>query len=81
MCHEERKTIEHMGCSEIRERERKERGELLNKDGRKIRWIKEIWKRKGKIEKEKDGRMEGEERRCRMMRERQLSIKRMEVAK
>jgi hypothetical protein len=42
MCHEEKKTIEHIGngCSEMRERERKERGELLNEDGRKIRWMK-----------------------------------------
>jgi hypothetical protein len=44
MCYEERETIEHMwnGCSEMRERERKERGELLNEDGREIIWMKEI---------------------------------------
>jgi hypothetical protein len=31
MCYEERETIEHMwnGCSEMREREGKERGEIL----------------------------------------------------
>jgi hypothetical protein len=46
MCYEERKkeTTEHMrnGRSEMRERERKERGEILNEDGREIRWMKEI---------------------------------------
>jgi hypothetical protein len=26
------------GCSEMRERKRKERGEILNEDGREIRW-------------------------------------------
>jgi hypothetical protein len=53
----ERETIEHMwnGCSEMRERERKERGEIPNEDGRKIRWMKEIWKRRERIEKEKGG--------------------------
>ncbi|KAJ3629149.1 hypothetical protein MTP99_013562 [Tenebrio molitor] len=41
---EERETIEHMwnGCSEMEERERKERGEILNEDRREKRWIKEI---------------------------------------
>jgi hypothetical protein len=36
MCYEERETSEHMwnACSEMRERERKERGEILNEDGR-----------------------------------------------
>jgi hypothetical protein len=48
MCYEERETIEHMwnGCSEMREKERTERGEILNEDVREIRWMKEIWKRK-----------------------------------
>jgi hypothetical protein len=48
MCYEERETIEHMwnGCSEMREREGKERGEILIEDGREIRWMKEIWKRR-----------------------------------
>jgi hypothetical protein len=34
----ERETIEHMwnGCSEMRERQRKERGETLDEDGREI---------------------------------------------
>jgi hypothetical protein len=38
MCYGERKTIEHMwnGWSEMREREGKERGEILNEDGREI---------------------------------------------
>jgi hypothetical protein len=42
MCYEERETIEHMrnGCSEIRKRERKKRGEIQNEDGREIRKIK-----------------------------------------
>jgi hypothetical protein len=31
----------------MRERERKERGEILSEDGREIRWMKEIWKQKG----------------------------------
>jgi hypothetical protein len=37
----ERERIEHMrnGCSEMRERERKERGEILNEGGREIRWM------------------------------------------
>jgi hypothetical protein len=55
MCYEEREeTIEHMwnGCSEMRERERKERGEILNEDGQEIGSMKEIWKRRGRIEKE-----------------------------
>jgi hypothetical protein len=46
MCYEERETIEHMwnGCSEMREMEGKEREEILNENGREIRWMKEIWK-------------------------------------
>jgi hypothetical protein len=42
MCYEEREIIEHIwnGCSEMRESERKERGEILSEDGRKIRWRK-----------------------------------------
>jgi hypothetical protein len=43
------------GCSEMRERERKERGEIPNEDGREIRWMKEIWKWRERIEKEKGG--------------------------
>jgi hypothetical protein len=44
MCNEERETTENMwkGRSEMGERERKERGEILGEDGRKIRWMKEI---------------------------------------
>jgi hypothetical protein len=41
MCYEKReRDIEHMwnGCSEMRERERKERGEIRKEDGREIRW-------------------------------------------
>jgi hypothetical protein len=33
------------------EREEKERGEMQNEDRRKIRWMKEIWKRRKRIEK------------------------------
>jgi hypothetical protein len=45
--------IEHMwnGCSEMRERERT----ILNEDGREIIWMKEIWKRRERIEKERRG--------------------------
>jgi hypothetical protein len=39
----------------MRERERKERGEIQNEDGREIRRMKEIWKRRKRIEKEKGG--------------------------
>jgi hypothetical protein len=54
MCYEEREIIEHIwnGCSEMRERERRQRDEILSEDGRKIRWRKEIWKRRERIEKE-----------------------------
>jgi hypothetical protein len=57
MCYEERATIEHIwnGCSEMRERERKERGEIQNEDGKEIRWMKEICKRRKRIEKERGG--------------------------
>jgi hypothetical protein len=39
MSYEERETIEHIWnrCSEMRERDRKERGEILNEDGKEIR--------------------------------------------
>jgi hypothetical protein len=43
------------GCSEMRERERKERGETLNEGGKLIRWMKEIWKRRDRMEKERGG--------------------------
>jgi hypothetical protein len=38
-----------------RERERKEQGEILNESGRKIGWVKEIWKRRNRMEKERGG--------------------------
>jgi hypothetical protein len=39
-----------------RERERKERREILNEDGREIGWTKEIWKRRSdRMEKERSG--------------------------
>jgi hypothetical protein len=40
------------GCSEIKE-ERKERGEIPNEDGREMRWIKEIWNSRERMEKER----------------------------
>jgi hypothetical protein len=57
MCYEERETIEHIwnGCNEMRKRERKERGEVQNEDRREIRWMKEICKRRERIEKERGG--------------------------
>jgi hypothetical protein len=44
-------------CSEMRERERerKERGEILNEDGREIGWMKEIWKRRERRERKRGG--------------------------
>jgi hypothetical protein len=39
----------------MRDRERKERKEILNEDGREIRWMKEIWKRSERIEIERRG--------------------------
>jgi hypothetical protein len=55
MYYDARETIEHMwnGCSEMRERERKERGEILNEDGREIGWMKEKWNRRDRMEKER----------------------------
>jgi hypothetical protein len=38
------------GCSEMRERDRTERREILKKDGR-IRWMKEIWNMRERIGK------------------------------
>jgi hypothetical protein len=39
---EERERQSRNGCSEMRQREGKERGEILNEDGREIRWKKAI---------------------------------------
>jgi hypothetical protein len=36
-------------------RESKELGEILNEDGREIRWKKEIWKRSERVEMERSG--------------------------
>jgi ribonuclease D len=41
------------GYSEIRERERKEWGEILNEDRREVGWMKEIWKRRDRMAKER----------------------------
>jgi hypothetical protein len=37
------------------EREGKERGEIQNVERREIGWMKEIWKRKDRMEKERNG--------------------------
>jgi hypothetical protein len=51
MCHEEKDNR-----AQIREREGKEWGEILNEDRREIRGMKEIWKRRDeRIEKERGG--------------------------
>ncbi|KAJ3631097.1 hypothetical protein MTP99_012247 [Tenebrio molitor] len=57
MCYKERETIEPMwnGYSEMRERERKERAEILNEDGRERGWMKEKEKRRYRMEKERGG--------------------------
>jgi hypothetical protein len=34
----------------MREREGRERGEILNEDGREVGWMKEIWKRSERLE-------------------------------
>jgi hypothetical protein len=54
MCCEQRKTTEHMlnGCSEMRERDGKERGEILNEDGMKMSWTK----RYGRRDMEEEGK-------------------------
>jgi hypothetical protein len=55
MCYEVRETIEHIwnGCSEMREREGKERGGILNEDGKERGWMKEIWNRRERMERKK----------------------------
>jgi hypothetical protein len=52
---ERRSSYMWRGCGEMREREEKERGEILNEDGREIGWMKEVWKRRERIEKERGG--------------------------
>jgi hypothetical protein len=55
---EERICRMHMwrGCGEMREREEKERGEILSEDGREIEWMKVVWKSRERIEKERGGK-------------------------
>jgi hypothetical protein len=55
MRREKQLSIMWNGFSEMRERERKERGEILNEDGREIGWMKEIWKRRERLEKQGGG--------------------------
>jgi hypothetical protein len=46
----------------MRERAREEeRGEILNEDGREIGWMKKIWNRKDRMEKERGG---GQKEKC-----------------
>jgi hypothetical protein len=51
-CVKRRETTEHMwnGCSEMRER-----GRNTNKDGTEVGWMKETWKRRERIKKERGG--------------------------
>jgi hypothetical protein len=60
MCYGERKTIEHMwnGWSEMREREGKERGEILNEEG-KGDWMDERVFEEGGKDKEGNGKHKG----------------------
>jgi hypothetical protein len=51
MCDEERERHMWNGSSERKERERKEREEILAEDGREIGWMKDIWKRRDRMEK------------------------------
>jgi hypothetical protein len=44
-------------CYEERERERKERWEIVNEDRREIGWKKEIWQRRDRMEKERGGEL------------------------
>jgi hypothetical protein len=55
MCYEEReRQLSTCGMDVAKcERERKERGEVLNEDGREIGWMKEIWNRRDRMEKER----------------------------
>jgi hypothetical protein len=41
---QKKKKKEGVGCAA--RKQRKERGEIRNEDGREIRWMKEIWKRR-----------------------------------
>jgi hypothetical protein len=40
---------------EMRETEEKERGKILNEDGRELGWMKEIWKKRERTEKDRGG--------------------------
>jgi hypothetical protein len=57
MCRQESEAVEHMWsrCDEMREREGKERREILSEDGREIGWMREVWKRRERIAKERGG--------------------------
>jgi hypothetical protein len=56
MCREESETVDMWsGWDEMRKREGKERREILSEDGREIRWMKKVWKRRERIEKERGG--------------------------
>jgi hypothetical protein len=58
MCYEERETIEHMwnGCSEMRRGgERSGEKEIQKEDGRETGRMKEVWKRRQRMERERGG--------------------------
>jgi hypothetical protein len=40
---------------EMRETEEKEGGKILNEDGRELGWVKEIWKKRERTEKDRGG--------------------------
>jgi hypothetical protein len=53
---DDRAHVERMQRNEReREREGKERREILSEDGREIRWMKEVWKKRERIKKERGG--------------------------
>jgi hypothetical protein len=39
----------------MREMERKKQGQIPNDEGKEIKWMKEIWKRRDRMEKERGG--------------------------
>jgi hypothetical protein len=53
---EKRSSTMWNGCGKMRQqREGTERGEIQNEEGREIGWMKEIWKRRDRMEKERGG--------------------------
>jgi hypothetical protein len=56
MCYEGREIIKHIwnGCNEMREGGKGARSQM-NEDRKEIRWMKEVWKRRERTEKERGG--------------------------